>query len=54
MTDENLRYALNVSPYISDYEIDFGKVVNGEMIFTSVTMPEDKVSVVREERFNVN
>lgn len=54
MTDENLRYALNVSPYISDYEIDFGKVVNGEMIFTSVTMPEDKVSVVREEGFNVN
>lgn len=49
MTDENLRYALHVSQYISDYEINFGKKVTGEMIFTSVTMPEDKVSVIREE-----
>lgn len=49
IADESLRYALHVSPYISDYEIDFGKVVNGDMIFTSVTMPEDKVSVIREE-----
>ena len=54
MGDEALRYAIHVYPEIKDYEIDFGKVVNGEMIFTSVTMPEDKVSVVREEGFNVN
>lgn len=49
MTDENLRYAIHVYPQIKDYEIDFGKKVTGEMIFTSVTMPEDKVSVIREE-----
>lgn len=49
MTDENLRYAIHVYPQIKDYEIDFGKKVSGEMIFTSVTMPEDKVSVIREE-----
>lgn len=49
MTDEELRYAIHVYPQIKDYEIDFGKKVSGEMIFTSVTMPEDKVSVIREE-----
>lgn len=49
MTDEALRYAIYVYPQIKDYEIDFGKKVTGEMIFTSVTMPEDKVSVIREE-----
>lgn len=49
MTDEALRYAIHVYPQIKDYEIDFGKHVTGEMIFTSVTMPEDKVSVIREE-----
>ena len=49
MTDEDLRYAIHVYPQIRDYEIDFGKKVTGEMIFTSVTMPEDKVSVIREE-----
>lgn len=49
MTDEALRYAIHVYPQIKDYEINFGKKVTGEMIFTSVTMPEDKVSVIREE-----
>lgn len=49
MTDEALRYAIHIYPQIKDYEIDFGKKVTGEMIFTSVTMPEDKVSVIREE-----
>lgn len=49
MTDEDLRYAIHVYPQIKDYEINFGKKVIGEMIFTSVTMPEDKVSVIREE-----
>ena len=49
MTDEALRYAIHVYPQIKDYEIDFGKKVTGEMIFTSVTIPEDKVSVIREE-----
>lgn len=49
MTDEVLRYAIHVYPQIKDYEIDFGKKVTGEMIFTSVTMPEDKVSIIREE-----
>lgn len=49
MADEDLRYAIHVYPQIKDYEIDFGKKVTGEMIFTSVTMPEDKVSVIREE-----
>lgn len=49
MTDENLRYVIHVYPEIKDYEIDFGKKVTGEMIFTTVTMPEDKVSVIREE-----
>lgn len=49
MTDEDLRYAIHVYPQIKEYEIDFGKKVTGEMIFTSVTMPEDKVSVIREE-----
>lgn len=49
MTDESLRYAIHVYPQIKDYEIQFGKKVTGEMIFTSVTMPEDKVSVIREE-----
>ncbi|WP_105300906.1 hypothetical protein [Anaerococcus marasmi] len=49
MTDEDLRYAIHVYPQIKDYEIDFGKKVTGEMIFTTVTMPEDKVSVIREE-----
>ncbi|MBS5989559.1 MULTISPECIES: hypothetical protein [Anaerococcus] len=54
MTDEALRYAIHVYPNVKEYEINFGKKVTGEMIFTSVTMPEDKVSVVREEGFNVN
>lgn len=54
MTDEDLRYAIHVYPQIKDYEIDFGKQVTGEMIFTSVTMPEDKVSVIREEGFGGN
>lgn len=54
MTDDNLRYAIHVYPNVKEYEIDFGKKVTGEMIFTSVTMPEDKVSVVREEGLNVN
>ncbi len=49
MTDEDLRYAIHVYPQIKDYKIDFGKKVTGEMIFTTVTMPEDKVSVIREE-----
>lgn len=49
MADEDLRYAIHVYPQIKEYEIDFGKKVTGEMIFTSVTMPEDKVSVIREE-----
>lgn len=49
LTDKALRYAIHVYPQIKDYEIDFGKKVTGEMIFTSVTMPEDKVSVIREE-----
>lgn len=49
MTDEALRYAIHVYPQIKDYEINFGKKVSGEMIFTSVTMPEDKVSLIREE-----
>lgn len=49
LTDKNLRYAIHVYPNVKDYEINFGKKVTGEMIFTSVTMPEDKVSVIREE-----
>lgn len=49
MTDEALRYAIHVFPNVKNYEINFGKKVTGEMIFTSVTMPEDKVSVIREE-----
>ena len=49
LTDEELQYAIHVYPNIKDYEIDFGKTVDEELIFTSVTMPEDKVSVVREE-----
>lgn len=49
MTDEALRYAIHVYPQIKDYEINFGKKITGEMIFTTVTMPEDKVSIVREE-----
>ena len=49
LTDTALRYAIHVYPNVKDYEINFGKKVTGEMIFTSVTMPEDKVSVIREE-----
>ena len=49
LEDESLRYAIHVYPEERDYEIDFGKFVSGEMIFTTVTMPEDKVSVIREE-----
>ena len=49
MTDESLRYAIHVTPNISDYQINFGKKVKGEMIFTTVSMPEDKVSIIREE-----
>lgn len=49
LTDKALRYAIHVYPNIKDYEVDFGKKVKGEMIFTSVTMPEDNVSVIREE-----
>lgn len=54
LTDEDLQYAIHVYPNIKDYEIDFGKLVNEELIFTSVTMPEDKVSVIREEGFGGN
>ena len=54
LTDEDLQYAIHVYPNIKDYEIDFGKVVDEELIFTSVTMPEDKVSVIREEGFGGN
>lgn len=49
LTDEALRYAVHVYPNVKEYEVNFGKKVTGEMIFTSVTMPEDKVSVIREE-----
>ena len=49
MTDESLRYAIHVYPNIKDYEINFGKKVTGEMIFSTVSMPEDKVSIIREE-----
>lgn len=52
MTDEALRYAIHVYPQIKDYEIDFGKKVTGEMIFASVTMPEDKVSVIRRRVYD--
>lgn len=54
LTDESLQYAIHVYPNIKDYEIDFGKAVDEELIFTSVTMPEDKVSVIREEGFDGN
>ena len=54
LTDEDLQYAIHVYPNIKEYEIDFGKVVDEELIFTSVTMPEDKVSVIREEGFGGN
>ena len=54
LIDEDLQYAIHVYPNIKDYEIDFGKTVNEELIFTSVTMPEDKVSVIREEGFSGN
>lgn len=49
LTDEDLQYAIHVYPNIKDYEISFGKKVDEEFIFTTVTMPEDKVSVIREE-----
>lgn len=49
MTDEALRYAIHVYPNVKDYEINFGKKVTGEMIFSTVSMPEDKVSIIREE-----
>lgn len=49
MTDESLRYAIHVYPQIKDYEINFGKKVTGEMIFSTVSMPEDKISIIREE-----
>lgn len=49
MKDENLRYAIHVYPQIKDYKIDFGKKVIGEMIFTTASMPEDKISIIREE-----
>ena len=49
MNDESLRYAIHVYPQIKDYEIDFGKKVTGEMIFSTVSLPEDKVSIIREE-----
>lgn len=54
LADEDLQYAIHVYPNIKDYKIDFGKTVNEELIFTSVTMPEDKVSVIREEGFSGN
>lgn len=54
LADKDLQYAIHVYPNIKDYEIDFGKTVNEELIFTSVTMPEDKVSVIREEGFSGN
>ncbi len=49
MTDESLRYAIHIYAQIKDYEINFGKKVKGEMIFTTVSMPEDKISIIREE-----
>ena len=49
MTDKDLRYAIHVYPQIKDYEINFGKKVKDEMIFTTVSMPEDKISIIREE-----
>lgn len=54
LSDEDLQYAIHVYPNIKDYEIEFGKAVDEELIFTSVTMPEDKVSVIREEGFGGN
>lgn len=49
LSDEALRYAIHVNPKISDYQINFGKKVKGEMIFSTISMPEDKVSIIREE-----
>lgn len=48
LTDEDLQYAIHVTNHIRDYEIDFGKNVDEEFVFTTVTMPEDKVSLVKE------
>lgn len=49
LTDEDLRYAIHTTNVFRDYKIDFGKEVDEDLIFTSVTMPEDKVSVIKEE-----
>ena len=49
LKEEQLRYAIHVYKHLRDYKIDFGKNINEEMIFTSVTMPEDEISIVREE-----
>lgn len=51
LTDTDLRYAISVYPKSRFYEINFGKKVNEEMIFTSVSMPKDAVYVVKEEDY---
>lgn len=46
LKDADLKYAVHVYKNIRDYEIHFNKTYNGELIFASVTMPEDSIQVI--------
>ena len=56
-TEKNTRIAVKVDKNLNSYTIDFrgkeeglpGKKFEGQLVITNVTMPEDKVSVIREE-----
>lgn len=49
LTDSDLKYAVHVYKDIRNYKVDFGKVVNDDLVFTSVTMPEDNLHIIRGE-----
>ena len=49
LTDSDLKYAVHVYKDIRNYKVDFGKVVNEDLVFTSVTMPDDNLHIIRGE-----
>ena len=49
LTDNDLKYAVHVYKDIRNYKVDFGKVVNEDLVFTSVTMPDDNLHIIRGE-----
>lgn len=49
LTDESIKYAIHTYESWNRYKIDFGKVINEELILATVTMPESAVEIMKVE-----